>query len=81
MGAAKELTEDFYRALKKSGSHSPVQFQVEEAMGLGMRGILRSAATVAKKTHRLDHIDACRCKRCREAEKIEAVILKLMEKV
>jgi hypothetical protein len=78
---ARKLTEDFYEALKKGGAHSPVQFQVEEAVGIGMKDMVQSAAGVAKKTHKLGHIDTCRCKRCREADKIEAAVLKLLGEV
>lgn len=81
MKSARSLTEEFYQAIKKSGSHSPVQFQVEEAVGLGMKDAIHSAAQAAKVMHKLRHIDTCRCKRCREADKIEAAILKLLEGV
>lgn len=34
----------------------------------------RGAAEVAKMTHKLKHLETCRCKRCREADKISAAI-------
>jgi len=78
---ARELTEQFYEALKSSGSHSPIQVQVEEAVRRGMEDAIRTAARTAHLTHKLKHIDECKCKRCREAEKIEKAILKLLEEV
>lgn len=78
---ARKLTEQFYEALKNSGSHSPIQAQVQEVVTHGMQNVIRDAAEKAFSTHKLKHIEECNCKRCREAEKIKEAVLKLLEEV
>lgn len=79
MRIAQKLTDDFYEALDKSGSRIPIKAQVEELVKLAMTNTRNLAAGAAKKTHRLGHLDTCRCKRCREADKIEAAVMKCLE--
>jgi hypothetical protein len=74
MRLAQKLTDQFYEALDKSGARIPIKAQVEELVKVSVEQAREQLARVAHKTHKLGHLDTCRCKRCCEADKIAAAI-------
>lgn len=72
MKHAKELTDKFYEAVVKDGT--PAKEQVEQLVASVMEFTLNCAAQMAKQTHKLKHLETCRCKRCREVDKIVSAI-------